>query len=104
MSTFRPDPKPSTFRSKKLRLVVRSLPCVDCGADNGTIVGAHSNQGKGLSIKASDAGIMSLCHACHSRLDQPGLGALSQADRRDYEVRMNHRTLVALVESGILHT
>lgn len=44
-----------------------------CGAKDGTIVAAHSNQlrdGKGRGIKAHDYRIAALCYRCHMNLDQ----------------------------------
>ena len=38
------------YRNKKLLEVVREAPCMHCGAQDGTVVAAHSNQlkdGKG---------------------------------------------------------
>lgn len=92
-------PKQKTFRSEKLRRAVAALPCVDCGRE-GQTQAAHSNQGKGLSIKASDARLMALCVTCHSKLDQGGV--LTKDERRRYEDEMVARTLVALIENGTL--
>ena len=62
-----------TYRNKKLLEYARKLPCQHCGADDGTVVAAHSNQlrdGKGRGLKASDYRIASLCYSCHSEIDQ----------------------------------
>lgn len=59
-------------RSKRLMEMYRTIPCQICGADDGTVCGAHSNQskhGKGRGIKASDIYCASLCHKCHHSLD-----------------------------------
>ena len=61
------------YRNKKLLEAVRESPCQACGAKNGTVVAAHSNQlrdGKGRGIKAHDYRIAALCYQCHSELDQ----------------------------------
>jgi hypothetical protein len=61
------------YRNKKLLEYARRLPCQHCGADDGTVVAAHSNQlrdGKGRGLKASDYRIASLCYSCHSEIDQ----------------------------------
>lgn len=61
------------YRNKKLLEVVRESPCQNCGAQDGTVVAAHSNQlkdGKGRSIKAHDYRIAALCYRCHHELDQ----------------------------------
>lgn len=60
-------------RSEKLMRAYGKIPCQHCGADDGTVVGAHSNwscHGKGRGIKASDVYCASLCARCHWRLDQ----------------------------------
>lgn len=61
------------YRSDKLLKSVRDCPCQSCGAMDGTIVAAHSNQmrdGKGRGLKADDYRIAALCHKCHTELDQ----------------------------------
>lgn len=61
------------YRSKKLLEDCREMPCQHCGADDGTVVAAHSNQlrdGKGKGIKAHDYRVAALCFKCHAELDQ----------------------------------
>lgn len=61
------------YRNKKLLEIVRQCPCQICGAEDGTVVAAHSNQlrdGKGKGIKAHDYRIAALCYKCHMELDQ----------------------------------
>ena len=61
------------YRNKRLLEAVRACPCQHCGAQDGTVVAAHSNQlrdGKGRGIKAHDYRIVALCHLCHFQLDQ----------------------------------
>lgn len=61
------------FRSRKLLDLARGESCVNCGAEDGTIVAAHSNRpehGKGQSLKAHDCYIAFLCARCHGWLDQ----------------------------------
>jgi len=60
-------------RSKRIMELYRTIPCQHCGAQDGTVCGAHSNQAKhghGRGIKASDEYCASLCHQCHYTLDQ----------------------------------
>lgn len=92
-------PKLNTFRSERLRRAVADLPCVCCGRIGETQV-AHGNQGKGLSIKASDARLAALCCTCHSNLDQGG--KMTKAERRAFEDEMIAKTYVMLVEAGKL--
>jgi hypothetical protein len=66
-------PKRLYVRSKRLMKAYRSIPCQSCGADDGTVCGAHSNwaiHGKGKSVKADDNRAASLCSRCHTELDQ----------------------------------
>lgn len=89
-------------RSKPLREACRLIPCQHCGADDGTVVAAHSNwaeHGKGKSIKASDIFVASLCHICHHQLDQ---GFLWSAEERKAIWTAAHKKTVALLnERGL---
>ena len=61
------------YRSPKLLEAVRDAECMVCGAKDGTVVAAHSNQlkdGKGRGIKAHDYRIAAMCHICHHQVDQ----------------------------------
>ena len=61
------------YRNPKLLRLARLSDCKECGADDGTIVAAHSNQGrdgKGMGMKSSDAAIAFICHRCHTEIDQ----------------------------------
>lgn len=60
------------YRNKKLTQSAKHEACVSCGADDGTIVWAHSNQirhGKGTGIKAHDLFGCYLCSKCHDWYD-----------------------------------
>lgn len=92
-------PKPTTFRSERLRRAIATLPCMDCGR-SGSTQAAHANMGKGVGLKSSDARVAALCTTCHSSLDQGG--TMNKLDRRAYEDEMILRTYVALMESGLL--
>ena len=81
------------YRNKKLLEIVRDSPCQLCGAEDGTVVAAHSNQlrdGKGRSIKAHDYRIAALCYTCHADIDQ---GRMSREDKQDLW-EMAHRKTV----------
>jgi hypothetical protein len=91
-----------TYRSEKLRRAVADQPCVSCGR-TGNTQAAHANlseYGKGMSHKASDAALMSLCTSCHAELDQGK--TMDKAERRDFQQTMIARTLVRLIEEGRL--
>jgi hypothetical protein len=66
-------PKFIYTRSPRLMVAYRAIPCQNCGREDGTVCGAHSNwseHGKGKSIKASDVFCASLCSRCHMTIDQ----------------------------------
>lgn len=91
-----------TFRSEKLRRAVAELECMSCGR-HGATQAAHANlseYGKGMSHKASDAALMSLCTTCHTELDQGK--TMDKFERRDFQQTMIARTLVRLIEEGRL--
>lgn len=61
------------YRDARILRAVRESPCQMCGAQDGTVVAAHSNQlrdGKGKGIKAHDYRIAALCFRCHGEIDQ----------------------------------
>ena len=93
----------ANYRNKKLLEIVRKSPCQNCGAQDGTVVAAHSNQsrdGKGMGIKASDFRIAALCHACHPDLDQ-GI-KLSRQERLELWEKAHRATIGWLFENGYL--
>jgi len=66
-------PKNPRWECKKLTDMARHYHCMNCGADDGTIVAAHSNSGrhgKGMAHKAHDVFVAFLCDRCHRWLDQ----------------------------------
>ncbi len=93
----------ANYRNKKLLEAVRDSPCQSCGAKNGTVVAAHSNQlrdGKGRSIKAHDYRIAALCYQCHYDLDQ-GSG-LTREGRVAMWEEAHRKTVGWLFESGCI--
>lgn len=68
-------------RIKKLRDLANGMPCMCCGIQDGTVVAAHQNEGKGISLKTPDWMIAYLCNKCHYELDN---GAnLTKEERRN---------------------
>lgn len=97
------------YRNRQLLDLARGETCACCGADDGTVVAAHSNQsahGKGMSIKAHDCYIAFLCHRCHSWLDQGsgeymGMECSREVKRRMFDEAM-HATWLRLWEKGLI--
>lgn len=61
------------YRNRRLLDLAEGQRCVMCGADDGTVVAAHSNlgeHGKGFGIKAHDSMHAWLCYRCHTEYDQ----------------------------------
>ena len=88
-------------RCRKLCEAFRLIPCQHCGADDGTVVGAHSNaacHGKGRSIKASDIYQASLCHTCHSMLDQGS--RLLERERKHLWWNAHTKSVIQLIAEG----
>ena len=78
-----------------------------CGADDGSVVSAHSNwseHGKGMSIKAHDVFVAHLCFACHGWLDQgwgpDPSGSWSGDEKRAMFQRAMERTWLRLWQQG----
>ena len=91
------------YRNQKLLEVVRESPCQLCGAEDGTVVAAHSNQlrdGKGRSIKAHDYRIAALCYSCHAQLDQGS--KMSKEDRVDIWEMAHRKTIGWLFDNDHL--
>ena len=92
----------AVYRNKKLLELARNHDCVNCGADDGTVVACHANLlelGKGRGLKASDAGVSFLCHSCHRELDE---GDSDRGSKRAFTYEMIAKTLIRLIEEGSL--
>lgn len=91
------------YRSQYLLEKVRESACQHCGAQDCTVVAAHSNQlrdGKGKGIKAHDYRIAALCFKCHYDLDQGA--ALTKEERREMWEEAHRKTIGWLFENGHL--
>ena len=74
-----------TYRNRKLLDLAEGQRCVMCGADDNTVVAAHSNlgeHGKGMGLKAHDGMHAWLCYSCHAEYDQGN--KMNRVERRDY--------------------
>jgi len=91
------------YRSRPLLNACRELPCQHCGAIDGTVIAAHSNQlrdGKGRGLKAHDYRVASLCYTCHMELDQGS--NLSKQERVDMWEEAHRKTIGLLFERGFI--
>lgn len=95
-------PKRQYVRSPALMKAYRAIPCQVCGADDGTVCGAHSNwsaHGKGKSIKADDNRCASMCFTCHSAIDQGS--RLSREERITLWTEAHRKTVRLLLARGL---
>jgi len=94
-------PKHQYIRSSDLLRNAREIPCQHCGADDGTVVAAHTNWqgGKGRGIRADDNLISSLCYSCHMKIDQGG--KLDKAERQKIWLAAHLKTVRKLQEYGL---
>jgi hypothetical protein len=98
VAEFAAVPKFPYVRSPQILEACRQLVCQHCGRDDGTVVAAHSNQGKhgkGKGIKASDVYVAALCHLCHADLDQGS--AMTEAERVAMWDFAHRKTVAALL-------
>lgn len=90
-------------RDKKLTKLAYGQSCVNCGAQDGTVVWAHSNlgeHGKGMGIKAHDCMGMFLCSICHHQLDQGFLW--TKQEKRELTYHLICKTHMRLWEEGLV--
>jgi hypothetical protein len=91
------------YRNKKLLEACREMPCQHCGAEDGTVAAAHSNQlrdGKGSGIKAHDYRVAALCFRCHAELDQGAV--FVKADRIEIWEEAHRKTIAQLFERELI--
>lgn len=73
-----------------------------CIGDPNSVCAAHSNMqlhGKGRGIKAHDLFVAFCCIGCHRYYDESDA---PRAEKEDLFFRANARTLIRLIEKGIL--
>lgn len=91
------------YRNQELLRLAKDAPsCMACGKPNdGDIVAAHRNQGKGLGMKVSDAMVAYVCsRPCHYDLDQGR--DMTRDERRAFWDGAFIKTIAWLFESGHL--
>jgi hypothetical protein len=96
-------PKDAAKRSGRYLRWVASLPCAHCGRD-GPSQAAHSDEGKGMGIKAGDNLTYPLCadgmgrQGCHSLIGMSG--KFSRERRRNLESLYVGQTAAAALLAG----
>ncbi|CAB5220476.1 Protein of unknown function DUF1364 [uncultured Caudovirales phage] len=74
-----------------------------CGAQDGTVVAAHSNlqeHDKGMGHKAHDCMHAWLCERCHTELDQGN--TMTKVEKREYMLTAICRTVIKLWQQGLI--
>lgn len=100
------------YRNKKILAHANGRSCTNCGAQDGSVVAAHSNQGihgYGKGIKSHDCYVAFLCGNCHSWLDRASIGVDPTGwymPTREDKVKMfnlaMNKTLLVLFRDGIV--
>lgn len=79
------------------------MDCQHCGADDGTIVMAHSNHhDKGMGTKASDCYVAALCFYCHNIVDGRTLPNMTQLLRDAIWQASHKNTITRLMDMKLL--
>lgn len=97
-------PKTKRWESKRYTRWVSTLPCINCGAEDGTVVahhlkGRHAPLSGGAGYKASDWLTMPLCYKCHEKAHH------GFSDVLDWQAVFILQTLDAAFRRGIIvHT
>lgn len=97
------QPKSEPARHEGYRRLVAAMPCINCFAPPPSQC-AHSNLGKGMSLKADDRESFPLCApsygkpGCHVELDQAG--RYSKSQRRELEELWSRATRAAIRNAG----
>lgn len=95
--------KPVKYRNKKIMQAARYMDCAHCGADDGTIVMAHSNHhDKGMGTKASDCYVAALCFFCHNIVDGRTLPDMTQLLRDALWTASHKNTITRLMDMKLL--
>lgn len=90
-----------TYRNRKILDLAEDRPCMNCGAQDKTVVAAHSNMqehGRGHAHQAHDCYVAWLCWRCHSWLDHgsgqdpTGMYECTKADKAEMFRRAMEKT------------
>lgn len=93
---------------QKLRDSARDQACVNCGAQDGTVVWAHyrgprrAAYGGGMGIKGHDVVGAWLCHKCHYDFDTEGNDKAARWFRSEEFLHCCALTWIQLIEQEIV--
>lgn len=80
------------YRNRKLLDTAKEMPCMNCGAQDGTVVPAHGNGlmfGRGIGMKSHDCYFAGLCFKCHYEYD---FGQMNKDEKQDFFMRAMLKT------------
>ncbi len=92
--------KEAVERYPKLRAAAKGERCIACLAEDGTVLLAHRNEGKGMGIKTSDVLALDLCMRCHYEYDQGR--DMSREQRRAFFNENYPRQVLRWIKKGLL--
>jgi 5-methylcytosine-specific restriction endonuclease McrA len=94
--------KDKRWVNKKYTNWVATLPCTNCGIDDGTVVAHHLKGrffpwgGGGTGMKANDWLVMALCYKCHDAVHN------GDANILDYQAELIWKTQREAFKQGVL--
>jgi hypothetical protein len=101
-----------TYRNPKILAHANGQACQNCGAQDGTVVAAHSNlpeHGRGSHHKSHDFFAAFLCFRCHTYLDSAGklkdpTGRFDATwqDKREMFLSAMFKTQIILLRDGVI--
>ena len=98
-------PKRPIYRNRKWLNAAEGQSCVNCGAQDGTVVAAHyqgyraGRYGKGKGQKPDDYLVADLCHKCHSKFDTYEVADPNQTEfqkKIDHSEQFQHLILLTI--------
>jgi hypothetical protein len=87
-------------RYPSLKLAAKDESCISCGANDGTVVLAHRNEGKGMGIKAPDYWALDLCATCHREYDQGS--SMTRSEKRAWFNLLYPKQVERWIKKGLI--
>lgn len=79
--------------------LIEGRACIACGINDGTVVPAHRNEGKGMGLKTHSGTVVPLCMRCHQWYDA---GPAPRDEKREFWLRNWTFHMLALIEAGLV--